>query len=145
MPFAELDEIEEEEEEELHHGGAAAAAQDGGGDASDVSGATFDGNPEDLIDDDNPMKVLLAAVAHRLQTELKTTGPATDNWLLAHLKQNDFWLLTAQLPWVRRPRASPTPHPAPAPRPRSSALHPRPATIDGPTAALSPAPHRAIY
>lgn len=125
---AELDEHEDEEEDELYYGAAAApndgAAQDGGGgDASDVSGATTDGDAEIEMDDENPMRVLLAAVVQRLQVELKTTGVATHNWLLAHLKQNDFWLLTAHLAWVRR-----TPHP------QSCPLHlPRTHTTDGST------------
>ena len=45
-----------------------------------VEDATIDADDEDI--QDSPMKTFLAAVAERLQAELKTSGALTDNWLL---------------------------------------------------------------
>ena len=103
--------MEEEEEEELHNGNPDEPNfEQDEVDPDDVSGATFDGQ-EDHIDEANPMALLLAALVQRLQMELKTSGPATHNWLLAHLKCNDFWLLTSHLQEVLRRHFAPTPHP----------------------------------
>ena len=66
-----------------------------------VEDATVDADEEDI--QDSPMKTFLAAVAERLQAELKTSGALTDNWLLAHLRKNDFWVREAHIQEVSTP------------------------------------------
>ena len=61
-----------------------------------------------FIDDDDdheleesPQKTFLAAMAKRLQSELSSRGALTENWLLAHLKRNEFWVRKAHIQEVR--------------------------------------------
>ena len=62
-----------------------------------------------LIDDDDngleesPQKTLLTAMAKRLQVELSSRGAMTENWLLAHLRHNEFWVRKAHIQEVCMP------------------------------------------
>ena len=69
----------------------------------DAEDAFIDDDDDDNELEDSPQKTLLAAMAKRLQAELSSRGTLTDNWLLAHLKRNEFWVRKAHIQEVRLP------------------------------------------
>ena len=66
------------------------------------NGAGFALKPGSLVIDCSTIApATAAAMAKRLQSELSSRGALTENWLLAHLKRNEFWVRKAHIQAVR--------------------------------------------
>ena len=96
------------DQEEADAAGHDAGAADGpeqraDPEREDAEDAFIDDDDDDNELEDSPQKTFLAAMAKRLQAELSSRGTLTDNWLLAHLKRNEFWVRKAHIQEVRVP------------------------------------------
>ena len=96
------------DQEEADAAGHDAGAADGpeqraDPEREDAEDAFIDDDDDDNELEDSPQKTLLAAMAKRLQAELSSRGTLTDDWLLAHLKRNEFWVRKAHIQEVRLP------------------------------------------